>query len=134
MQTMALAEACSGRIIAVDTCDEYLEELRQRVRQASLADRVEVKHADMMKLGLPEASLDLIWCEGAAYVMGVSAALQAWRTFLRDTAYLAFSELVWLEENPAAAAAEFFRHEYPAMMSREAIEEKVREGGYELGR
>ena len=87
MQTMALAKACSGRIIAVDTCDEYLDELRQRVRQAGLADRVEVKNADMVELGLPEESFDLIWSEGAAYIMGVSSALQAWRRSLRDKGY-----------------------------------------------
>jgi ubiquinone/menaquinone biosynthesis C-methylase UbiE len=132
MQTVALAKACSGRIIATDTCDEYLDELRQRVRQASLSDRVEVKNADMVELGLPEESIDLIWCEGAAYIMGVSAALQAWRPLLRDEGYLAFTELVWLEANPVATVAEFFRDEYPAMTSTEAIKEKVREGGYEL--
>ena len=132
IQTMALAEACSGRIIAVDTCEEYLDELRQRLRQANLTDRVEVKNADMVELGLPEESFDLIWSEGAAYIMGVSQALQAWRPLLRDKGYLAFTELVWLEENPAATVAEFFRNEYPAMTCTEAIKEKVREGGYEL--
>ena len=60
MQTLVLAERCSGRIIAVDTCDEYLEELRERVRQAELSDRIEVRHADMTDLPMPEASLDLI--------------------------------------------------------------------------
>ena len=132
MQTMVLAEACSGRIIAVDTCDEYLEELRLRVSRAGLADRVEVQHADMTALAVPEASLDLIWCEGAAYIMGISAALQTWRKFLRDKAYLAFTELVWLEENPPSTVAEFFRNEYPGMTSREAIEQKLPEAGYEL--
>ena len=91
MQTIALAEASSGQIIAVDTCDEYLDELRQRVRQASLTNCVEVKHADMMELDLPEVSIALIWCEAAAYIMGISEALLAWRKFLRDKGYLAFS-------------------------------------------
>lgn len=132
MQTMALAEACSGSIIAVDTCDEYLDELRQRIEQANLSDRVEVKNADMATLDLPEETFDLIWCEGAAYIMGVSAALQAWRPLLRDKGYLAFTELVWLKENPASTVAEFFDIEYPAMTSIEAIQETVREGDYEL--
>lgn len=131
MQTMALAKACSGSIIAVDTCDEYLDDLRRRVRQANLAGHVKIKNADMEQLGLPEESFDLIWCEGAAYIMGVSAALQAWRPLLRSKGYLAFTELVWLEENPAATVAEFFRNEYPAMTSTEAIKAKIREGGYE---
>ena len=132
MQTMALVEACSARIIAVDTCDEYLEELRQRARQANVADRVEVVHADMAELGLPANSLDLIWCEGAAYIIGIPAALESWRPLLRDKGYLAFSELVWLEENPPAAVAEFWRNEYPAMTSVDAVKEEIRAMGYEL--
>ena len=132
MQTMALAEACSGHLIAVDTSDEYLDQLRERVREAGLGDRIEVKNADMVELGLPEESVDLIWCEGAAYIMGVSAALQAWRTLLRKMGYLGFTELVWLEETPPATVANFFCNEYPAMTTTEAIKDKVREAGYEL--
>ena len=132
VQTMTLAEACSGRIIAVDTCDEYLDELRQRVRRANVADRVEVVNADMAELDLPEDSIDLIWCEGAAYIMGIPAALESWRPLLRGKAYLAFSELVWLEENPASSVTEFWRNEYPAMTSTRVVKEKIRRAGYEL--
>ena len=132
MQTMALAEVCSGRIIAVDTCDEYLEKLRQRVRQTNIADRVEVRNADMAALDLPDQSVDLIWCEGAVYIMGVSAALGSWRHLLRDKGYLAFTELVWLEDNPAESVAEFWRQEYPLMMNTTAIKETIGGFGYEL--
>jgi len=132
MQTMTLAEACSGRIIAVDTCDEYLDELHKRARQADVADRVDVVNGDMAKLSLSEDSFDLIWCEGAAYIMGVPTALECWRPLLRDKGYLAFSELVWLEENPTASVAEFWREEYPAMTSKKAVREKIREASYQL--
>ena len=132
LQTLVLAEACSGHILAVDTCQEYLQQFRKRVEEAGLRGRVEARNADMTKLNLPEASLDLIWCEGAAYIMGISEALEAWRSFLRDRAYLAFTELVWLEENPSAEVANFFREEYPAMTSCGAIEQKVVEAGYQL--
>ena len=132
MQTMALAEASSGSIIAVDNFDEYLDELRQQVEKASLSDRVEVKNADMTATGLPEAAFDLIWCEGAAYIMGVREALKAWRPLLRHQGYLAFTELVWLDEHPSEEVVDYFGNEYPAMTSIEAINEAVRENGYEL--
>jgi 16S rRNA C967 or C1407 C5-methylase (RsmB/RsmF family) len=50
MQTMALMEATSGRITAVDKYDEYLDELREKLKRAALSDRVEVKNADMAAL------------------------------------------------------------------------------------
>ena len=64
--------------------------------------------------------------------MGIPEALQSWRRFLRDEAYFAFTELVWLEDAPAADIAEFFRNEYPAMTNRQAIRKKIRDGGYDL--
>ena len=132
MQTMALAEATSGRITAVDNFDEYLDELREKLQKATLSDRVEVKNADMTALGLLKATFDLIWCEGAAYIMGIPAALKAWRPLLRDQGYLAFTELVWLNENPASEVTEFFGNEYPAMTNIKAISEVIRENGYKL--
>ena len=132
MQTMALAEASSGSIIAVDKFDEYLDELRQRVEKASLSDRVEVKNADMAALGLPEATFDLIWCEGAAYIMGVREALKAWRPLLRPQGYFAFTDLVWLDEHPSDEVAEYFGNEYPAMTNIDAVKGMISENGYEL--
>lgn len=130
MQTLALAGGLSGTILAIDSCDEYLEVLRERVEKASLSDRLTIKNADMAALDLHEASFDLIWCEGAAYLMGVPEALKAWRPLLHDRGYLAFTELVWLDDHPDSEAAEFFRGEYPAMTSVSAIKSIIHQTGY----
>ena len=132
MQTMHLASATSGRIIAVDNCEEYLDELRERVRRANIQDRVEIVKADMASLRMADDSLDLIWCEGAAYVMGVSKALDCWKPYLREKGYLAFSELVWLQEAPAPTIAEFWKNEYPAMTSSRTVRTAIRDAGYRL--
>ncbi|MEQ8848915.1 class I SAM-dependent methyltransferase [Botrimarina sp.] len=130
-QTMTLARACGGRIVAVDTCDEYLDELRERAQRAGVAGRIDALNADMAALAFPVGSFDLVWCEAAAYVMGVAAALAAWRPLLRDRGYLAFSELVWLTNDPPPAAAEFWRAGYPAMTTVRGVLREVRESGYE---
>ncbi len=131
VQTFALAEATSGNITAIDNFDEYLDELRQKIKKSRRSDRVNVKKADMAALGLPNATFDLIWCEGAAYIMGVPDALRAWRPLLRDQGYLAFTELVWLEDHPPAEVAEFFGNEYPAMTSIKAVNQAICDNGYE---
>lgn len=132
MQTLALTESTSGNITAVDNCDEYLDVLRQKIKKRNLSDRVTVKRADMASLNLPNTTFDLIWCEGAAYIMGVPEALRAWRPLLRDHGYLAFSELVWLANQPPVEVAMFFGNEYPAMTTIKVIKETIRENGYEL--
>ena len=85
----------------------------------------------MTALDFSEKMFDLIWCEGAIYNMGVAEALKSWRPLLRDHGYLAFSELVWLDEQPTVEVAEYFGNEYPAMTSIEVIITAIRENGYE---
>lgn len=131
MQTMVLAKSTSGSIAAVDNCEEYLGELRQRVEEASLSDRVEVNSADMRALDFAVNTFALIWCEGAIYIMGVAQALKGWRPLLRNQGYIAFSELVWLDEHPPAEVAEYFGNEYPAMTSVKATNDMIHETGYE---
>ena len=132
MQTIALAKDCQGNLTVVDNCEEYLEILRQRVTELNLTGQVKIINADMSDLCFVDASFDLIWSEGAAYSMGVNNALKYWRPLLRDQGYLAFSELVWLEEHPASEVAEFFRNEYPAMTDISTTQEMIRTNGYEI--
>ncbi len=131
MQTIVLAKTLSGNVIAIDNCQEYLDELRQRVEETSLSDRVEIQNADMANLGFPPATFDLLWCEGAAYIIGVREALKAWRPMLRDQGYLAFTELVWLDKQPPTEVAEYFGQEYPPMTSVPANKQAIRENGYQ---
>jgi ubiquinone/menaquinone biosynthesis C-methylase UbiE len=131
MQTVTLTEATSGNVVAVDNCDEYLDQLRRRLEQASLSDRVEVKNADMADMGFVSKTFDLIWSEGAAYIMGVREALKSWRPLLKDRGYLAFTELVWLEEQPPAEVAAFFGKEYPAMTRSGTIAAAILQSGYQ---
>ena len=130
MQTLALADQLAGKITAVDTCEEYLNELREKISERGLSDRVQVENADMAALGFPPATFDLIWCEGAAYIMGIAQALKTWWPLLREQGDLAFTELVWLKESPATEIAEFFADAYPAMTTPAAIKETIRAHGY----
>lgn len=130
MQTVTLAQACDGVITAVDASREYLDQLQARAEAACVAKRIEILTADMTALPFDPARFDLIWSEGAAYVMGFEAALLAWRRFLKPGGCIAVSELVWLRPDPPAEVAAFFRDEYPAMTDIAANLETVRRCGY----
>lgn len=132
MQTITLANACPGNLTAVDNCQEYLELLRQRVTQMELKSPVKIVNGDMNNLCFVDESFDLIWCEGAAYIMGIPNALQNWHPLLSDQGYLAFTELVWLDAQPESEVAEFFRNEYPAMTDVSSIQNVIQSNGYEL--
>jgi SAM-dependent methyltransferase len=117
--TLALATLAAGNIVATDVYQPYLDRLRERATQRGVADRVRAVKMDMAALAFEPASFDLIWSEGAAYLMGVDQALAYWGEFLRPGGCLVFSDAVWLSAAAREAAAEelkaFWAEGYPAM-------------------
>ncbi|MCG8434107.1 MAG: class I SAM-dependent methyltransferase, partial [Gammaproteobacteria bacterium] len=130
MQTVTLASALDTNIVAVDIHQEYLDELKMRADAAGLGDRIEIVSEDMQTLPFPEHSFDLIWSEGAAYIMGFENALRSWKKLLKARGYIAVSELVWLCADPPGEVAEFFHNEYPAMTDIETNLATIRNSGY----
>jgi SAM-dependent methyltransferase len=87
---------------------------------------------DMADLPFGPDSFDLIWSEGAAYIMGISEAFRAWRAFLRPGGYIVVSEATWLVPDPPAAVREFWAAEYPGMRDVEGNLERIRAAGFEI--
>jgi protein-L-isoaspartate O-methyltransferase len=69
-QTLALARHTQGPILALDNHRAYLEELRRRAEAAGLSARIETVWKDMCTLTADDGPFDLIWSEGALFVMG----------------------------------------------------------------
>lgn len=113
--TLVLADALRTRVVAVDNHQRFLEQLRAAARERGLADLIEIRCADMAAPGVPEGSIDLLWSEGAIYLLGFEEGLRVWRALLRPGGCLAASECSWLVAKPPAAAAAFFREGYPGM-------------------
>lgn len=132
MQTVALAGALDGRITAVDLHEEFLEELRARAVAAGVIDRITILRASMDDLPFEPGSFDLIWCEGAAYIMGVPESLASWHRLLRRAGYVAFSELVWTMADPPAEVVDLFQPGYPSMTDVEGTLARIHEAGYDV--
>ena len=134
MQTLVLADALGGTVAAVDTSEEYLAQLSERIAAWDGDGRILLLAADMGALPFPAERFDLIWAEGSAYIMGFAEALSAWRPLLKPGGCIALSELTWLLPEPPAEAADFFAQEYPAMTDVESNRASLRAAGYvELG-
>ncbi|MEQ8860028.1 MAG: class I SAM-dependent methyltransferase [Pseudomonadales bacterium] len=130
-QTLDLAALLPrAGIIAVDLHASYLAEVRRRAAGAGLAARIAPVRADMGRLPIAPASIDLAWCEGAAYIVGLQAALAAWRPLLRGGGAVAFTDAVWLGgDRPERAQA--FWAEYPGMTDRAGVLAQLERAGFE---
>jgi SAM-dependent methyltransferase len=132
-QTMDLAELLpEASILAVDLHPAFVEETERRARERGVADRVRAQVADMTALPFADASFDLVWCEGAAYVMGLPAALAAFRRLLRPGGWLALTEAVWLTADPPAEVYRFWQAGYPTMTDVPGCRAIIEQAGYGL--
>ena len=129
-QTIELARATSGEIVAVDIRQRFLDELTEHARDAGVLPQITTVNASMFDMDFPAESFDLIWSEGAIYITGFAAGLGAWRRFLKPGGWLAVSELSWLVPNPPAETAQFWARNYPGMKSIERNCQVIGETGY----
>jgi SAM-dependent methyltransferase len=130
-QTLVLARATGGTVTAVDVHQPFLDELMQRARAAGLAQNIHSLRASMDALPFEPESFDLIWSEGAIYIMGFERGLRAWQPFVRHGGYVVVSELSWLVDDPPAPARTFWEKAYPAMRPVAENLRTVERCGYE---
>jgi SAM-dependent methyltransferase len=131
-QTLALAALTPGTLLAVDSYPPFVDELRERAAARGLSGRVTAAVGDMKALGLPPASFDLVWSEGALYVLGFEEGLRTLRPLLRGPGVVVATEAVWLrpvEEVPAEVRA-FWTEAYPAITGVEGNLALARRAGF----
>ncbi len=129
-QTLVLAKQTGGHVIAIDTHQPFLDELKRRAQAQGLSDRITPRNASMLALDFEEASFDLIWSEGAIYIMGFREGLAAWHRFLKPGGALAVTELTWLVDDPPDAPRRFWQAAYPAMKHVDENIALLRKAGY----
>jgi len=131
-QTIDLARACAGRIVAVDLHARYLRELGRRAAAAGVADRVSPVRATMRQMPFADGSFDVIWSEGAIYIGGFERGLQDWRRLLGPRGWVAVTELCWLVDDPPEAPRTFWARQYPPMTTVPQNLETAAACGYDV--
>jgi SAM-dependent methyltransferase len=130
MQTLELASVSGGHITAVDNHQPFLDQLAESARAEGLADRIEIINASMFDLPFDDESFDLIWCEGAIFIMGVAEGLKQWKRFLKPGGVIAFTESAWIRPDQPREVRDFWQI-YPAITDIAGHQAIIREAGYE---
>ncbi len=129
--TLVLAATLRTSIIAVDTHQPFLDRLRATAQARGLASLIETRCADMRAPGVPPGSVDLLWSEGALYLLGFEEGLRLWRPLLAPGGCVVASECSWLCAAPPAEAAAFFGAGYPGMAGIGENVERARSAGFD---
>lgn len=129
--SLVLAQSLPCQITALDLHQPFLDQLETLAERAGLSERITTLQADIVDLPFPAGSFDLIWSEGALYVVGFEEGLRHGRRLLQPGGLLAVTEVTWLSEAPPQHIADFWAAEYPAMTSLAANLAKLRSSGFE---
>lgn len=129
-QTLDLAEYTRSSITAVDLFPEFLDRLKTSSRQQGLDDRINTQQASMEDLPFSPAQFDLLWSEGAIYIMGFAEGIKRWREYLRPGGWLAVSEISWITPERPAEISRHWESEYPGIDSISAKIRMLEQAGY----
>ncbi|WP_328824572.1 MerR family transcriptional regulator [Thalassotalea algicola] len=132
LATLVLAKSLAANITAIDNEQSALDSLSTLLANKGLASKVTTKCESMTALTCDKNAFDLIWSEGAAYIMGVESALTSWKNYLHDEGYLVFSDLVYTTTSPNKAAKAFWENEYPDMQTVETRRQQIVACGFDI--
>jgi ubiquinone/menaquinone biosynthesis C-methylase UbiE len=130
-QTIDLLRISDGTITAVDNHRPYLDQLSEQVKKSGLEHRVKKSEGDMTDLRFPDRSFDVVWSEGAIFVIGFARGLTQWKRLLKPGGFMAVSELTKLRPDPPDEAKAFWEGAYPPMLDTGSNGEAIEEAGYE---
>jgi SAM-dependent methyltransferase len=129
---LMLAEHFRVRVRALDSCRIFLDELEAAAAARRLGERIEAIEGDMGAIDWADGSLDLLWSEGAAYILGFAGALARWRPLLAPGGVAVISELSWFSDRRPEEAVEFWLANYPAMAAEQENAAIATRLGYEV--
>jgi SAM-dependent methyltransferase len=132
LQTRVLARHSPAQILAIDNHWPFVEEANRQAREQGLDGRINTRVGDMHRLDFAPGSFDLIWCEGAIYVVGFESGLRAWRPLLAPGGHLAVTEVCWSRPDPPAECADFWAREYPAIRDTAVRLMTINACGYDI--
>ena len=132
MQTRHLSElAPEANILGLDITKTFIKRLNDWCDKEGLSDRVSGVVGDMSAPPVAAHTQDLIWCEGAVYMLGVQAALAAWRDLLRPRGCIAFTEPVFLKTPLPKQVVDNWA-EYPPMTDVAGVEQRLQATDFRL--
>ncbi len=130
--SVLLAKHFQRPVLCVDTSEEFLQALRDHAESAGVGHLIKPLCADMGALDPKQYQFDLLWSEGAAYILTFAGALQKWRPLMAEGGLALVSELSWFGPERPKEALAFWTMAYPDMVDEQANVESAERNGFEV--
>ncbi len=131
-QTLSLARFLDGKITAVDLFPDFLDMLSVQAVERGLNNRITPMEASMENLPFGDKVFDLIWSEGAIYIMGFENGIAQWLRHLKPGGILAVSDITWITDSRPAELEQFWERECPQIDTVSAKLDILLSHGYEI--
>lgn len=113
MQTIELAKNINGKITAIDIHKPFLDVLIKKSVEENVSEKIIARECSMFSLDFEKESFDLIWSEGAIFIIGFSKGIKEWRDYIKTGGYLVVSEVSWLRKDILEEPKNFWESDYP---------------------
>ncbi len=132
MQTLDLARLSNGHITAIDFHQPFLDDLVRQADEAQLGAHIQARRLSMFEMDFVPEQFDLVWSEGAIYIMGFENGFKTCHPFLKRTGYMVVTEVSWFQPNPPPEVFDFWKAAYPEMGSIDENIQRIERQGYRL--
>jgi ubiquinone/menaquinone biosynthesis C-methylase UbiE len=132
MQTLELARISGGQVIALDNYQPFLDALVESAKTEGMDRRIKTVNSSVFELPFAKSTFDIIWSEGAIYIIGFEKGLCEWKPFIKPGGYLVVSELAWITPDRPDEIRCYMECEYPAIKRNEENKEIIRRAGYQM--
>lgn len=131
-QTRDLAELTTGTITAVDNYQPFLDFITAREEFGKLSAPITTVCASMDALPFGEGEFDLIWSEGAIFIIGFSKGLKAWKRFVKKGGFIVVSDAAWFEPDPPQELVQWWGGLGDVPGTEDKLAEEVKNAGLRL--
>jgi len=130
--TLFLADRLKSKVRAVDFSREFLDELENRAKQRGVEHLIETIECDMGSLDWEPETIDLLWSEGAAYILTFEGALKAWRPLVVENGIAIISEMNYFTSNVPEPVRVYMQNAYPTIGTESENSDIVNSSGFEI--
>jgi ubiquinone/menaquinone biosynthesis C-methylase UbiE len=84
----------------VDNHQPFLDVIREQAGKDGMDGRIKTVCASMDALPFGKGQFDLIWSEGAVFIIGFEKGLTTWKPFVKKGGFMVVPDAAWFEPNP----------------------------------